>query len=214
MPIVRVRGEQTMSITRRSTRAVGGGALVLSLALTLSACGASAAPAGDAPPAAAADAGAQHNEADIGFVQTMVPHHQQALDMAEIAHERTQSTEVRALAEQIQSVHDPQLATLTGFLESWGVAPADDGMAGMGGMDHSGMSGMADQGDMDALAGASGPAFDAMFLEMMIAHHEGAVADAERAVTEVANPQVKELATQIVSDQTAEIQQIRQLLQQ
>jgi uncharacterized protein (DUF305 family) len=53
-----------------------------------------------------------------------------------------------------------------------------------------------------------------MFLEMMIAHHEGAVADAQRAVAEGANTQVKELAAQIVSDQTAEIEQIGRLQQQ
>jgi uncharacterized protein (DUF305 family) len=204
-----------MSITRRSIRAVGGGALVLSLALTLSACGGSAAPAGEAPTSASADAGAQHNDADVGFAQVMVPHHQQAIEMAEVALERAQDAEVRALAEQIRATHDPQLTTLTGFLESWGATPADDGMAGMAGMeDHSGMSGMMGQGDMDALADASGAAFDSMFLEMMIAHHEGAVADAQRAVAEGANPQVKELAAQIVSDQTAEIDQIGRLQQQ
>jgi uncharacterized protein (DUF305 family) len=195
-----------MSITRRSTRAAGGGALVLSLALALSACGGSAAPA--------ADAGAQHNDADVGFVQMMVPHHEQAIEMAEIAHERTQSTEVRALAEEIRAAHDPQLTALTGLLESWGAAPADDGMAGMEGMGHSGMSGMTGQGGMDALAGASGAAFDSMFLEMMIVHHESAVADAQRAVAEGTNPQAKDLAAQIVSSQTAELDQMRQLLQQ
>lgn len=200
-----------MSITRRSTRAVGGGALVLSLALALSGCGGSAAPAGEAPTSAEADSGAQHNDADVGFVQMMVQHHEQALDVAEIAHERTQNTEVRALAEDVRAVHDPHLQTLTVLLESWGVAPADGSMAGM---DHSGMSGMIGQGDMDALAGASEAAFDSMFLEMMIAHHESAVADAERAVAEGANTQVKELAAQIVSDQTAEIEQMQQLLQQ
>jgi uncharacterized protein (DUF305 family) len=201
-----------MSITRSSIRAVGGGALVLSLALTLSACGGSAAPAGEAPTSASADAGAQHNDADVGFAQAMVPHHQQAIEMAEVALERAQDAEVRALAEQIRATHDPQLTTLTGFLESWGATPADDGMAGM--EDHSGMSGMMGQGDMEALAGASGAAFDSMFLEMMIAHHEGAVADAQRAVAEGANTQVKELAAQIVSDQTAEIEQIGRLQQQ
>jgi uncharacterized protein (DUF305 family) len=200
-----------MSITRRSIRAVGGGALVLSLALTLSACGGSAAPAGEAPTSASADAGAQHNDADVGFAQMMIPHHQQALEMAETALQRTQNAEVRALAEQIQSAQDPEITTLSGFLESWGAAPADEGMAGM---DHSGMSGMMGQGDMDALAGASGAAFDTLFLEMMIAHHEGAITEAEREVAEGANAQAKELAAQIVSDQTAEIEQMRQLQQQ
>jgi uncharacterized protein (DUF305 family) len=201
-----------MSTVRRSTRAAVG---VLSLALALSACGGTAAPTGstaasEAPASAPTDAGAQHNDADVRFAQMMIPHHQQALEMAETALQRTQNAEVRALAEQIQSAQDPEITTLSGFLESWGAAPADDGMAGM---DHSGMSGMMSQGDMDALAGADGAAFDARFLEMMIAHHEGAIAESERAVADGSNAQAKELATQIISGQTAEIEQMRQLQQ-
>jgi uncharacterized protein (DUF305 family) len=202
-----------MSTISRSTRAAVG---ILALALTLSACGGSAAQTGstaasEAPASAPADAGAEHNDADIRFAQMMIPHHQQALEMAETALQHTQNAEVRALAEQIQSAQDPEITTLSGFLETWGAAPAAEGMAGM---DHSGMSGMMGQDDMDALAGASGAAFDTMFLEMMIAHHEGAITEAEREVAEGANTQAKELAAQIVSDQTAEIEQMRQLLQQ
>jgi uncharacterized protein (DUF305 family) len=202
-----------MSTISRSTRAAVG---MLALALAVSACGGSAAPTGstaasEAPASAPADAGAEHNDADIRFAQMMIPHHQQALEMAETALQRTQNAEVRALAEQIQSAQDPEITTLSGFLESWGATPAAEGMAGM---DHSGMSGMMGQGNMDALAGASGAAFDSMFLEMMIAHHEGAITEAEREVAEGANMQAKELAAQIVSDQTAEIEQMRQLLQQ
>jgi uncharacterized protein (DUF305 family) len=203
-----------MSTISRSTRAAVG---VLSLALALSACSGSAAPTGsstaasEAPASAPADAGAQHNEADVRFAQMMIPHHQQALEMAEVALQRTQNTEVRALAEQIQSAQDPEITILSGFLESWGAAPADEGMAGM---DHSGMSGMMGQGEMDGLAGASGAAFDTMFLEMMIAHHEGAIAEAQRETAEGANAQAKDLAAQIVSGQTAELDQMRQLQQQ
>jgi uncharacterized protein (DUF305 family) len=199
-----------MSITGRCTRAVAGGALLLSLALTLSACGGSAAPAGgDGAPDTVADASAQYNDVDVRFAQTMVPHHQQALEMVETALERTQNTEVLALAGEIQAKHDPQLMTLTGFLEAWGTEPADGGMSGM---DHSGMSGMMGEADLETLTHSSGAAFDTMFLEMMIAHHEGAVADAQRAVAEGANTEVKELASEIVSDQSAEIERIRQLL--
>jgi uncharacterized protein (DUF305 family) len=204
-----------MSTIRRSNRAaVAGAALVLSV--TLSACGGgtsatTAAPTTAEPPVAApADAGAQHNDTDIRFAQMMIPHHQQALAMAEVALERAESAEVKALAEQIRAAQDPEITTLNGFLQSWGVPPVG------GGMDHSGMdhsSGMMSQADMDSLGAASGAAFDRMFLEMMIVHHEGAVAEAEREITEGVNPQAKELATQIVSGQTAEIGRMRQLLQ-
>jgi uncharacterized protein (DUF305 family) len=196
-----------MSTIRMSTRAtVAGAALVLSV--TLSACGGgtaapTAAPTTTEPPVSApADAGAQHNDTDIRFAQMMVPHHQQALAMAEMAVERAESPDVKALAEQVRAAQDPEIATLNGFLESWGIQPMDSGMDHSG-MGHSGSGGMMTQGDM---------AFDKMFLEMMIVHHEGAVAEAEREVAGGANAQAKELASQIISGQTAEIERMQQML--
>jgi uncharacterized protein (DUF305 family) len=206
-----------MSITSRSTRAaVAGAALVLSV--TLSACGggtsapAAASTTTEPPVSAPADGGAQHNDTDIRFAQMMIPHHQQALAMAEMALERAENTEVKALAEQIEAAQDPEIATLNGFLENWGVPPVEGGGMDHTGMDHSASGGMMSQADMDALAGTSGAAFDRLFLEMMIVHHEGAVAESEREVTGGANAQAKELASQIISGQTAEIERMRQLL--
>jgi uncharacterized protein (DUF305 family) len=202
-----------MSTIRRSTRAFITGA---ALALSVAACGGTSAPTAaptttEPPAAASADAGAQHNDTDIRFAQMMVPHHQQALAMAEMALERAESPDVKALAEQIRAAQDPEIATLNGFLENWGVQPIDSGMDHSG-MDHSGSGGMMSQGDMDSLGAAGGAAFDKMFLEMMIVHHEGAVAESQREVADGANPQAKELASQIISGQTAEIERMRQML--
>ncbi|WP_142058306.1 DUF305 domain-containing protein [Pseudonocardia kunmingensis] len=213
-----------------STRAcLAGGALALSL--TLSACGGASTPAG-APPSTAAEAtpsatapegvSAEHNEADIRFAQMMIPHHRQAVEMAEMAVERAENPDVKALAEQIQAAQDPEIATMTGFLETWGAEVPDDG--GMAGMDHSDMPGMTDPGmsgmdgmttpeQMEQLQGATGAAFDRMFLEMMIIHHESAVRDSERELAEGVNPQAKDLAAQIIEAQNAEIAQMRQMLQ-
>jgi uncharacterized protein (DUF305 family) len=211
-----------MSAIHRSTRAaVAGAALVLSV--TLSACGGgttapTAAPTTTEPPVSApADAGAEHNDTDISFAQMMIPHHEQALAMAEMALERAESPEVKSLAEQIKAAQDPEIATLNGFLESWGAPPAEGGMSGMPGMDHPGMgdsasSGMMNDDEMDQLGGARGAEFDRMFLEMMIKHHEGAVTESQREVADGANQQAKDLASQIISGQTAEIEQMRQLL--
>ncbi|GAA5109641.1 hypothetical protein GCM10023320_00390 [Pseudonocardia adelaidensis] len=160
--------------------AVAGAALVL--CGTLSACSSGAAPTAapttsEPPVSAPAAAGAQHNDTDVRFAQMMVPHHQQALAMTELALDRAESPEVKALAEQIRAAQDPEIATLNGFLENWGSPPV------AGGMDHSGMDhsgGMTDRSEMDQLRGASGAAFDRMFLQMMIEHHEGAVAESER----------------------------------
>jgi uncharacterized protein (DUF305 family) len=216
-----------MSTTRTSSRlGLAGGAVALALAL--SACGGQAAPPATAstgtPGATAqADVGAAHNDADIRFAQMMIPHHRQAVEMAEIAVDRAENPDVKALAEQIQGAQDPEIETMTGFLEAWGAdVPADDGMAGMNGMagmDHSGMDGMSEMSgmmtpdQMDQMRNATGAGFDTMFLEMMIVHHEGAVADAQRELDEGASPQAKERANQIIAAQTAEIDQMRQMLQ-
>jgi uncharacterized protein (DUF305 family) len=201
--------------TRRSTRAaVGGGALTLCLTLTLSACGGSAALTGTSPgspDSAPAAAGAEHNDADLRFARTMIPHHRQALDMAELAVVRAQNPEVKALAEQIRSAQAPEIDMLTDLLAVWGAPPADSGTDHPD-PGHAGMGGMIGQDQMNALAGAGGATFDPMFLEMMIVHHEGAVADARREVTEGANAQAKQLAAQIVTGQTTEIERMRVLL--
>jgi uncharacterized protein (DUF305 family) len=150
----------------------------------------------------------------------MIPHHQQAVEMAEIAVDRAQNPEVKALAERIQGAQDPEIETMTRFLEAWGAdVPADDGMPGMTGMDHSGMDGMSEMSgmmtpeQMDQMRNATGAEFDTMFLEMMIVHHEGAIADSQRELAEGVNPQATDLANQIIAAQTAEIDQMRQMLQ-
>lgn len=79
-------------------------------------------------------------------------------------------------------------------------------------MDHSGSDGMMSQAEMDLLAGASEAAFDTAFLELMIVHHEGAVAEAEHEVAGGANEQAQRFASEIVSGPTAESDQMRRLL--
>jgi uncharacterized protein (DUF305 family) len=222
-----------MSTIRIPARlAVAGTALTLSV--VLAGCGGDAAtttaPTGGAPSGSAqAGVSQEHNDADIRFAQQMIPHHRQAVEMAEIALDRAEDPEVRALAEQIRSAQDPEIEILTGFLRAWGAeVPADDAGHGMGhgetgsgdmdsgdmsGTEPSGMSGMMTPEQMAQLRSADGAAFDEMFLQGMIAHHDGAVADAQREVAEGVNPQAKELATEIGNTQTAEIARMRQLLQ-
>lgn len=87
-------------------------------------------------------------------------------------------------------------------------------------MDHSGMnhgasemSGMMTSEQMGQLGEAGGAAFDRMFLEMMVVHHEGAITDSERELAEGVNPEAKALASEIIIVQTEEIELMRQLLQ-
>jgi uncharacterized protein (DUF305 family) len=212
-----------MSATRTSSRlGLAGGAVALALAL--SACAGEAAPPAAAPTGATqgapaqADVSAEHNEADISFAQMMIPHHREAVEMAEMAVDRAENPEVKALAEQIKAAQAPEIQTLTGFLETWGAdVPAEGGMAGMAGMSGMagmpGMSGMMTPEQMDEMSNTTGAAFDTMFLEMMIVHHEGAVTEAQRELAEGVNPQAKELADEVVAAQTAEIDQMQQMQQ-
>ena len=186
-------------------------ALLATAGLTLTACGED--PADDAT----GDATSDFNQADITFAQQMIPHHEQAIEMAEMAQGRASSDEVLELAKTIEAAQGPEIDTMQSWLETWGEeVPSGD----MGGMDHGDMgsdsgdmAGMMDEDEMNALMAASGPDWDRMFLEMMIEHHEGAIEMAEVEVDQGENPDAVALAEKIISDQQAEITQMQQLLQ-
>lgn len=153
---------------------------------------------------------AAFNDADVTFAQGMIPHHQQAIEMAQMASERAQDSRVLDLASRIEAAQQPEIATLTGWLKEWGAE--DDGMGGMdhGGMDHGG--GMMSEEDMNALMAASGAEFDRLFLEQMIEHHTGAVEMATTEAGEGQNTEALAMANNIRDTQNAEIAEMRQLL--
>lgn len=189
-----------------------------SLALTLTACGGSHDAAGgghsapSAPAATSAASGAATAAGDIAFAQLMIPHHQQAIDMAVMAQRAATTDEVRQLAEQIRGAQDPEIQMMRGWLTAWGAPMEMD--AGHEGHDMGGMSadGMMTADDMDALAAATGPEFDRMWLEMMIAHHEGALTMAQDVLASTKDPQVRDLAQSIIDGQTSEITTMKALL--
>lgn len=158
-------------------------------------------------------------EADIAFAQLMIPHHQQAIEMADLAARNASLAEVRTLAAQIEAAQGPEIQTMTQWLADWGAPTAmptpSDGM-NHGDMDMGGMTahGMMSAEDMAELGGAMGHDFDEMWLQMMIAHHEGAIDMAEQVLSSSTNPDVRAMAEAIISGQTAEIAHMRQLLAQ
>lgn len=200
------------SLIRRGTAVAAAG----TAALVLAACGGSGDSAtghnGHTATSASASASAsqgQHNAADIAFAQGMIPHHRQAVQMADLAPSHAQSAEVKKLAEQIKKAQDPEIKTLSGWLTSWGEeVPAE------GAMNHSahGTGGMMTAEEIGQLEKASGKAFDTAFMEMMIKHHEGAVAMAKTEKTEGDFPDAKKMADAIITSQTAEIQKMNELL--
>ena len=188
--------------------------LTAGLALILAACGGGDDPtiATDDGAAPANGVSAEHNDADIAFVRDMIPHHEGAISMAELASTRAASAEVKDLATRIAAAQDPEIERMQAMAEAWGVDLSED--AGMEGMDHS--SGGMEMGDMDADVAAleplSGAEFDREFLTRMIAHHEGAVEMAQAELDQGVNPQAKELAQTIISVQNAEIEEMRGLV--
>ncbi|MET8678867.1 DUF305 domain-containing protein [Streptomyces sp. NPDC004647] len=151
-----------------------------------------------------------HNAADVSFAQGMIPHHRQAVEMAEIAETRADSPAVRTLAEEIKKAQDPEIRTMSGWLASWGEQTPSEG-AGGGHAGHS-MSGMMTPEEMDRMEKASGKAFETAFLRMMVKHHEGAVQMAATEKSEGSYQPAKDTAEDIITSQTAEITEINRLL--
>ncbi|MBT2440528.1 DUF305 domain-containing protein [Streptomyces sp. ISL-36] len=198
-------------LVRRTAAVVAAGAA----AVVLAACASDDGSAGhnghstSSPAASASASQGQHNAADVAFAKGMIPHHRQAIEMADLAPSRAESAEVKKLAEGIKKAQDPEIKTLSGWLTSWGEqVPAE------GAMDHSahGMAGMMSAQEMEKLKSASGKAFDTAFMELMIKHHEGAVEMAKTEQAQGAFPEAKTMAQAIITSQSVEIAQMNKLL--
>lgn len=178
--------------------------LMLVAAVVLAACNQGGSGQGGAPATAAP------NDADVSFTQNMIPHHQQAIEMAKLVDTHTKRQVLRALADRIAVTQAQEVTLMQEWLRDWGKPAAS------GGMDHGGMHmpGMMSETDMRQLKLTRSTDFDLMFLDMMTAHHQGAV---EMANTELRNgslPEVKQLAQQIIDAQQAETDQFQQWQQE
>ena len=186
------------------------------LAILLAACGSDDDPAleGADDGAGSADA-AEHNDQDVAFAQGMIPHHEQAIEMSDMVIERGERAEVKALAEQIKEAQAPEIETLRGWLEDWGeseAAEAEHG-GGHGASEDDGEMTMMSEEEMAELEKASGGELDRMFLEMMIRHHEGAIAMAQTELEAGQYPEAKEMAQVIIDTQQEEIDRMTELLE-
>lgn len=153
----------------------------------------------------AAPAAADHNGSDTMFVQGMIPHHAQAVEMSDIILKK-QGVDARitALATKIKAAQAPEIEKMTGWLKAWNEptqAPGGHSMTGM-------MSGE----DLTQLDAAEGTEAAKLFLRQMIAHHEGAVEMANAEVRSGNNAEAIQLAKDIAASQTDEIQEMKELL--
>lgn len=191
-----------------SPRRIPAAALAFGLLLGVAACGSD-----DSSTQSSADGSttSELNTAEVEFAQGMIAHHEQAIEMAEMALDPNSgaSPEVVDLATRIKAAQDPEVTLMTGWLTAAGESLTMD-MSG--GHDMMSMPGMMSADAMDELAMMTGADFDRMWLEMMIEHHEGAISQAEAVKAAGSNPDVLALADEIIAAQQAEIEEMTALL--
>jgi uncharacterized protein (DUF305 family) len=164
-------------------------------------------------------AAAQH-PADVSFMQGMIGHHAQAVQMTSLVQERTRQPQLRALAERIAVSQRDEIDIMSRWLtEQKQPVPATGEhalhVAGAGHSNGHSMPGMLSPAQMDSLTAASGATFDTLFLQYMIQHHEGAlvmVADLLKVSGAARDPMIFQFASDVDTDQRAEIRRMRSLL--
>lgn len=153
----------------------------------------------------------QHSEADVMFAQMMLPHHEQAIEMSDIILAKDGiPDDVTQLAEDIKNAQGPEIQQLTEWLDQWGEPTEPEG--GHGGHNMSEMDGMLSDEELQQLSDAEGTDAARLFLEQMIAHHEGAITMAEDEVADGTYQPAVDLAQTIIDTQQQEIDMMRDLL--
>ncbi|MGX6607357.1 DUF305 domain-containing protein [Micromonosporaceae bacterium Da 78-11] len=207
--------------------------VAVSATIVLSACAGDTSPSGygmDRGPgmmsSGAPTVAATFANADVMFARMMIPHHRQAIEMADLAGTRAADPEVKALAMTIKAAQQPEIDTMTGWLSgalgmpmpgvSGGMPmPGSSGLSmpsTMPGMGDGGMQGSMSQADMTKLAALKGAVFDKQFLTMMIGHHRGAITMAKQEAVAGGNADAKALAAKMVTDQQAQIATMQNIL--
>ena len=153
----------------------------------------------------------QHNSrssdytgADIMFLQMMIPHHQQAIDISNLAMKTSKDAELLALAKIIAS---DQAAEIT-KMKAW-LADAGAGMDAGHSMDA--MGGMLSGAELSALNSEMGTKFDILWLKGMTGHHDGAI-HMTTMIRDASNPEIKAFGEKVIADQAAQIEQMREMI--
>jgi uncharacterized protein (DUF305 family) len=146
----------------------------------------------------------KYTDADVMFLQMMIPHHQQAIDISNIALKTSKDSELLALARTIIKAQTREIVQMKSWLDNAG-ASAETG--------HSmGMGGMLDDAELSALTAASGQSFDKLWLQGMTEHHEGAI-HMTQMIEDAQNKEIEEFGKAIVKDQSLQIEQMKAMLE-
>ena len=132
---------------------------------------------------------------EIMFLQMMIPHHQQAIDISDLAITKSADAELLALAKSIRDEQAAEIVTMKAWLDAAG-ADLDPGHS----MGH-GMGGMLGDSELAALKAATGKSFDLLWLKGMTGHHDGAI-DMAAMIENAKNPEIKSFGQAIVSSQS------------
>ena len=204
----------------RTTRArlAAAAALPFLLAATLAGCGDDTT---DERPAAVRTAsnGDRFNDADVSFASEMIPHHADALVMVDMTQGRELTPEMADLTEDIRAAQAPEIEQMADWLTAWGEEVPETSRDHVNSHDMDDMGEMGDGMGMDpddlaALEDSDGTAFEQMWLQMMIEHHEGAIEMAQDEQADGLSDDAVALAESIESSQTAEIERMETMLDQ
>lgn len=185
-------------------------AAALTLGLTLAGCSTSDNAGSDAGSSASTSSAASaHNDQDVMFAQMMLPHHKQAVEMSDMLLAKGDGVDpdVATLAKQIKAEQAPEITQLTSWLKGWGESTESE----HSGSGHS-MSGMMSDSDMSDLDQASAKDAGKLFLQQMVEHHTSAVDMAKTEVDKGKNTDAVAMAKSIVSSQTEQISQMKDML--
>lgn len=154
-----------------------------------------------------------HTEADTKFMQGMIAHHLQAIEMAELVYRNSESEDMKMLARRIEVSQRDEIQMMKDWLAARGEAVPSEHAHHAG--DHALMPGMLTAAEMERLAGAKGREFDRLFLEGMIKHHMGALTMVRELFATAGAGQDAEIfafASDVDADQAMEIERMAVML--
>ena len=189
------------------THKVAGVVLGAVVAGLLAGCSGTADTAPQSPQRATAAGQQRHNDADITFLQDLLPHHVQTGTMTDLARTKATSPKVKALATRIKAEQDQQITRIHDLLGAWGV-PITAGDSGNGQV-----PGILSDQQMQQLSSASGSEFDQAFLRLMIDHQQGAIQLAQTELAQGSDPQARRIAQDTVTRQQTQVNQMQKMLQ-
>jgi uncharacterized protein (DUF305 family) len=185
-------------------------ALILVAALALAGCGTDRAVGENTKVTAAVQAGDKYNDTDVMYLQMMVAHHEQGLEMVRIAEGRATKPDLTTLVKAVDVTQTDEVTMMKQWLTGWS-APATVDHAPSAHADHGGLPATGPE-EMKALRQAKGSAFESTFINLFVAHQHNAVEMANMERTGGANEETKAFAERVRQSRTDQIRQLLTML--